>query len=184
MVFVEKAKTSMATLKEEFFQGSDYVTQSAGTRHTPEVTPLGEGVYAMTTTGAGQGTTHLAYMLTIPLELGDVQKDVGLAEKGSFILSVKNPESSAPAGAQLTNTAEYPKEIVEEFAGRAWLPAKPKHIDYDNASLLIIGESFEKATEEAGKGDSEEKPREELEKLENEDELRVENISGKPLDYR
>lgn len=35
MVFVEKAKTSMATLKEEFFSGSDYATQTMGTRHTP-----------------------------------------------------------------------------------------------------------------------------------------------------
>ena len=53
--------------------------------------------------------------LTIPNEIGEVQKDVGLAEKGSFVLSVKNPESSAPANAQLPQGAEYPKEIIDEF---------------------------------------------------------------------
>ena len=136
----------------------------------------------MTSTGGyGRGTTHLAYMLTIPSELGKVQHDVGLAEKGSFILSVKNPNSSAGNSVALPQAAEYPKEIVEEFGGRAWLPAKPAHLDYDNAAMLLIGESFEKASEDDGKDESTETPQEELEKLENEDELRVENISGKAV---
>ena len=185
MVFVEKAKASMATLKEEFFQGSDYNTQTLGTRHTPEVTPLGEGVYAITSTGgSGRGTTHLAYTLTIPSELGEVQKDVGLAEKGSFVLSVKNPQTSTgSASVQLPNGAEYPKEILEEFGGRAWAPAEPKHLDYDQSSILLIGESsgisaaVEPADEDKG-DESKITPQEELEKLENEDELRVENLKG------
>lgn len=58
MAFVEKTNVGMDTLKEEFFSGSDYSTKTTGTRHTPEVTPMGEGVYAFTTTGGGQGTTH------------------------------------------------------------------------------------------------------------------------------
>lgn len=184
MVFVDKAKASMATLKEEFFQGSDYSTQTMGTRHTPEVTPLGEGVYAITSTGGGQGTTHLAYMLTIPSEVGEVQKDVGLKEKGSFVLSIKNPEASAPPNAQLPATAEYPKEIIEEFRGRSWMPAHPKHIDYNNASLLLIGEDFDSSSNldpapKDEKHDEKVTPQEELEKLENEDELRVEHLKGK-----
>ena len=184
MVFVEKAKTTMDGLKEEFFAGSEYSTKTVGTRHTPEVTPIGEGVYAMTSTGGGQGTTHLAYMLTIPSAIGEVQKDVGLAEKGSFVLSVKNPESSAPANAQLPTTAKYPEEILAEFRGRGWMPAQPKHIDYDNASLLLIGENFdtsanlEPAPKDERSGDKE-TPQEEIEKLEHEDELRVEHLKGK-----
>ena len=143
MVFVEKASVSMDTLKEEFFQGSEYSTKTTGVRQTPEVTPIGEGVYAVTTTGGGQGTTHLAYMLTIPSELGEVQKDVGLAEKGSFVISLKNPESSGPANAQLPQGPDYPKEFIEEFRGRGWMPAHPKHINYANAQMLLIGENFE-----------------------------------------
>lgn len=186
MVFVEKAKTSMETLKEDFFQGSEYSTKTTGTRHTPEVIPIGEGVYAITSIGGyGRGTTHLAYMLTIPSDIGEVQKDVGLAERGSFILSVKNPEASGGSAAvQLPQGAEYPKDIVEEFGGRAWVPAEPKHIDYANASVLLIGENFDTSSnlepeEEDKKDDATETPQEELEKLENEDELRVENLSGK-----
>ena len=186
MVFVEKAKVSMDTLKEEFFQGSEYSTKTLGTRHTPEVTPIGEGVYAFTSTGgSGRGTTHLAYMLTIPSELGEVQKDVGIANKGSFILSVKNPEApGGPGAAQLPPTAEYPKEFIEEFGGRAWAPAEPKHLDYAGASVLLIGEDFDTSSnlepaEEDKKDDSTITPQEELEKLENEDELRVQNLRGK-----
>lgn len=112
-----------------------------------------------------------------------MQKDVGLAEKGSFVLSVKNPEASAPAGAQLPALAEYPKEFIEEFHGRGWLPAQPKHLDYANASFLLIGENFDTSsnldpTSKDEKDDSKETPEEELQKLEHEDELRVEHLNG------
>ncbi|KXT12180.1 hypothetical protein AC579_3102 [Pseudocercospora musae] len=183
MAFTEKAKVSMDTLKEEFFQGSSYSTQTTGTRHTPEVTPVGEGVYAITSTGGGQGTTHLAYMLTIPSAIGEVQKDLGLAEKGSFALSLKNPESSAPVNA-LPNAAEYSKEIIDEFRGRGWMPAVPKHLDYVNSSFLMIGEGdFEKSSNldpapKDEKDENKETPQEELEKLEGEDEHRVDNLKG------
>lgn len=185
MVFVEKGATTMDNLKEDFFQGSSYSTQTTGTRHTPEVTPLGEGVYAMTSTGGGQGTTHLAYMLTIPSEVGEVQSDVGLAKKGSFVLSLKNPESSSPANASLPQSADYPKEIIDEFRGRGWMPVQPKHLNYANAQMLLIGENFDSSanlepTAKDEKDDAKETPQEELEKLEHEDDLRVEHIKGKP----
>ena len=184
MVFVEKAKTTMETMKEEFFPGSEYSTKTTGTRHTPEVTPLGEGVYAITSTGGGQGQTHLAYMLTIPSEIGEVQKDVGLAEKGSFVLSTKNPESSGPANATLPQTAEFSTEIQEQFRGRGWMPTEPKHLDYANAQVLLIGENFDSSgnldpAPKDEKNEAKETPQEELEKLEHEDEERVENLKGK-----
>jgi hypothetical protein len=179
MAFVEKEKATMATLKEEFFSGSSYSTKTVGTRHTPNITPLGEGVYAITSTGGGQGTTHLAYMLTIPSEVGDVQKDIGLDEKGSFVMSVKNPESGAPSYA-LPNTADYPKEVIEEFSGRGWMPLQTTHLDYVNSAFLLIGENFDSSNnlEPAAKDerkDEKETPQEELETLEREDEQRMES---------
>jgi hypothetical protein len=183
MAFVEKADTSMATLKEEFFAGSEYTTKTAGVRSMPEVTPLGEGVYAMTSTGGGQGTTHLAYMLTIPSKLGEVQNDVGIAEKGSFVLSLKNPESSGPVNAQLPQGADYPKEIIDEFRGRAWMPLNPKHLNYANAQMLLIGENFDSSSNldpvpKDQKDANKKTPQEEIETLEHEDELRVEHLKG------
>ena len=189
MAFIEKGAASMDTLKEDFFQGSEYTTKTVGVRSMPEVTPIGEGVYAMTSTGGGQGTTHLAYMLTIPSELGEVQKDVGIKEKGSFVLSLKNPESSGPANAQLPQGPDYPKEIIDEFRGRGWMPVHPKHLNYANAQMLLIGEDFDSSSNldpapKDEKDGAKETPQEELEKLEHEDELRVEHLKGKSKSSR
>lgn len=183
MAFVEKAKVDMETLKKEFFSGSEYNTKTVGVRSTPDVTPVGEGVYAMTTTGGGQGTTHLVYMLTIPEKISEVQHDLGLAEKGSFVVSLKNPKSSGPANAQLPEVADFPEEFFDEFRGRGWMPAQPKHLDYANAQVLLIGEDFDSSNnlEPAAKDEKKENketPQEELEKLEEEDEHRVHNLRG------
>ncbi|KAF2720960.1 hypothetical protein K431DRAFT_269444 [Polychaeton citri CBS 116435] len=183
MVFVEQAQVSMSTLKEDFFSGSDYGTKTSGTRHTPGVTPIGEGVYAMTSTGGGQGTTHLAYMLTIPSEVGDVQKDMGLGSRGSFVISLKNPESGGPANAQLPQGPDWPKEFIEEFSGRGWMPAHPKFLDYANSQMLLIGEDFDSsnnldAAPKDERNKEKETPQEELEKLEHEDDVRVEHLKG------
>ena len=106
LIFVEKAKASLEDIKSSF-ASSDYATKTAGTRHTPAATPIGEGVYAITKTGR---ESHLAYILTIPSELSEVQKDVGLQERGSFVTSVKNPQYSGPANASLPKGPEYPQE--------------------------------------------------------------------------
>ena len=70
LTFVERANISMDDIKSQL-SSSDYATKTAGARHTPAATPIGEGVYAITDTGRD---THLAYILTIPSELGDVQQ--------------------------------------------------------------------------------------------------------------
>lgn len=183
MVFVEKAGVSMETLKDEFFPGSEYSTKTTGTRQTPEVTPIGEGVYSLVSTQGSPSTTHLAYILTIPSEMGEVQKDVGLAAKGSFVVSAKNPESSGPANAQLPQGPDWPKAFIDEFGGRAWMPAQARYLNYANAQMLLIGEDFDSSANlepapKDQKDDSKETPQQELEKLEQEDELRVQNISG------
>jgi hypothetical protein len=50
------------------------------------------------------------YLLTLPEELGEVQKEMGLKEKGSFIINTKNPQFPGPASARLPKDPEYPKE--------------------------------------------------------------------------
>lgn len=109
MVFVENAKTSMEELKKSFFEGSEYSTQTVGVRQTPPVTPVAEGVYAITKAG-NREETHLAYMLTIPRDPGEMQKDIGIASKGSFVLSLKNPTVKGPAYASLPEKPGFPQE--------------------------------------------------------------------------
>ena len=180
MMFVEEANASMDDVKE-ILSSSDYATKTAGDRHTPAAAPIGEGVYAITQTGRD---THLAYILTVPSELSDVQKDIGLQERGSYVTSAKNPQSSGPASATLPQSAEFPREILDEFSGRGWTPLKPEMLNYENAQFLIIGhgsDALEKAVQPQNGEDKKpekETPLEEVEKLEHEDELRVDHLQG------
>jgi hypothetical protein len=107
MGFVEKAKMSLTTIKDSFIAGETYETKTRGERHVPEAKPYAEGVYAITKTGR---SSHLAYILTIPTEIGEVQKDFGLRNRGSFVLQSKNPKYPGPSNAQLPKGPEYPKE--------------------------------------------------------------------------
>ena len=75
--------------------------------------------------------------------------------------------------------------IIDEFHGRGWMPLEPKLLNYENTQFLIIGHknhALEKTAEpqdgEDQKADKE-TPMEELEKLEQEDEIRVEHLKGK-----
>lgn len=107
MVFVERTQLSVKDLKNTFLSASDYETKTAGTRHTPAATPIGEGIYAITTTGR---ESHLAYILTIPAELSEVQQDTGLRDMGSFVISTKNPKYPGPANASLPKGPDFPEE--------------------------------------------------------------------------
>ncbi|KAI0846011.1 hypothetical protein F5Y00DRAFT_272373 [Daldinia vernicosa] len=178
IAFVEKSHASFKTLRDNFLSASEYTTKTAGVRHTPAATPVAEGVYAITSTGR---ESHLAYMITIPDDLGEVQKELGLKKKGSFIISTRNPQYEPPKGLGLPRAPEYPKEVQDEFRGRRWIATQPKHLDYVNTQFLLIGEKsgIQKATEpqKGQKGDYED-PVEELEKLEDEDTHRMKSLPG------
>ncbi|EDU44678.1 hypothetical protein PtrSN002B_004035 [Pyrenophora tritici-repentis] len=178
MAFVEKANTTIKELKESFFGANEYKTKTQGSRRTEPVAPVAEGVYAITRTE--DRTCHLVYSTTIPSELGEVQEDLGIKDQGSFIMSVKNPERSGPAQAQLPQKPDFPKEFIEEFRGLAWVEVKPKYLDYEYCQILLIGEKMENGVQPTTKDQKHEKdtPLEEIEKLEHEDELRVEHLSG------
>ncbi|KAF2005913.1 tetrapyrrole biosynthesis, uroporphyrinogen III synthase [Amniculicola lignicola CBS 123094] len=178
MAFVEKGNTSIKDLKESFLQGSEYETKPQGSRHVDHPTPVGEGVYVLTRTE--DRTTHLAYSLTIPSKLGEMQEDLGIKEQGSFIISIKNPERAGPASTRLPQKPDFPKEVIKEFRGLAWSEVKPHYLDYANAQILLIGENTETSVEQTKKDKKhgKETAKDELERLEHEDELRVEHLKG------
>ena len=119
----------------------------------------------------GDRSSHLAYSLNLPQEITDAQREFGLKQEGSFVISVKNPEGSAPSNSYAPpNKASYPKELQEKFGGYAWIPADPPELlSYDDAQVLFIGED---------KGPSQFNDVEPLEKLDHEDEQRVAHLSG------
>lgn len=179
MSFVDGAKKSFKDLKDDFLSSSDYATKTSGTSHSPPATPVAEGVYAITTTGRD---SHFAYMITIPSELGEVQKDVGIKSQGSFVVSAKNPKYPGPANANLGKDPGYPQEIMDEFRDLRWMPLQPKLLDYVNTQFLLIGESggIDNALDGLPRDEKKglEQPKEEMEKLEGEDEIRVKHLHG------
>ena len=71
---------------------------------------------------------------------------------------------------------------MDEFHDLRWLPTQPKHLDYVNAQVLLIGESqgLEKALEpqKDDQKDGKEDPQEALENLEEEDHKRMKDLGG------
>ncbi len=78
-------------------------------RHDFPAIPVAEGVYAITKTD-NERQSHFAYILTIPETPKELQEDLGLKQKGSFIVSARNPSTPAPPNAGIPAPAEYPKE--------------------------------------------------------------------------
>ncbi|KLU85129.1 hypothetical protein MAPG_04160 [Magnaporthiopsis poae ATCC 64411] len=185
MAMVEKGPTDIATLRDTL-RGSDHETKTRGARHQPAAAPLAEGVYVMTSTGR---ESHLAYIVTLPEDLGEVQKAMGLKERGSFIISTKNPKNDGPPNARFPQKPEYPDEVMKDFGSLRWLPSQPRHLDYPNTQLLLIGESsgLEKATGVKRKkgedgGDESSEAGETLEELEDEDTKRMRHLAGDQSD--
>ncbi|OKO97245.1 hypothetical protein PENSUB_10039 [Penicillium subrubescens] len=174
MGFVEKANQSVKDLQEKFIAGSTYQTSTRGERHIEEARPYAEGVYAITST---RRASHLAYILTIPSEIGEIQENFGLYRRGSFIVQSKNPKFPGPSFARLPKDPEYPASVMEKFDDLRWVPLQPEFIEYPNAQFLMIGEaqdSLGKAASAQGGNQSHEiEPGEELEKMEHENEDRV-----------
>ncbi|KAF4624743.1 hypothetical protein G7Y89_g13427 [Cudoniella acicularis] len=178
LTFVEKSGVSIKDIREQF-ASSEYATKTSGTSNTPAATPSAEGIYAIISTGR---ESHLAYHVTIPKEIGEVQKELGINKKGSFVVSAKNPEASGPANSTLGNPAKYLEEIQKKFCGLRWMPLIPELLEYEATQFLVIGEGMGelgKVVEEQEKdkeNNAKKKPVEEVEKLEEEDHDRVEGL--------
>ncbi|KAL4938005.1 hypothetical protein BDV06DRAFT_63464 [Aspergillus oleicola] len=186
MGFVEKAGASVKQLQESFIAGEKYETSTRGEREIPEATPYAEGVYAITST---KRATHIVYHITLPEKAGEIQQDFGLSGCGSWLVQSKNPKYPSPPFAQLPKEPEYPESILQKFRDLRWIPAEPELLDYPNAQFLMVGSAVgdlgKAATAEEGdKKPEEEQPEEELVKMENENESRIESLGGDHAIYK
>jgi hypothetical protein len=87
--------------------------------------PVGEGKYAIVK--HHQNHTELAYVLELPNEPGEAQKELGIEKEASYVISVFNPKISKPSN--LPNTEEppkYPQEVLDEFNETETLYLFPK----------------------------------------------------------
>jgi len=102
--------------------------------------PVGEGKYAII---KHQNHTELAYVLEMPKEPGEAQKELGIEKEASYVISVINPK--IPKSSNLPTTEEppkYPQEVLNEFNENenfVSLSKDTKFIDYQNAQIILIG---------------------------------------------
>jgi hypothetical protein len=102
--------------------------------------PVGEGKYAIV---KHQSHTELAYVLEMPKEPGEAQKELGIEKEASYVISVINPKIARPTNLPSTEEPpKYPQEVLNEFdeAERfVSLSKDRKFIDYQNAQIILIG---------------------------------------------
>src|SRR5919199_104135 len=102
--------------------------------------PVGEGKYAII---KHQNHTELAYILELPKEPGEAQKELGIEKEATYVISVINPK--IPRQSNLPTTEEppkYPQEVLNEFnetENFVPLSKDTKLIDYQNAQIILIG---------------------------------------------
>uniref|UniRef100_A0A1D1YGL8 Uncharacterized protein n=1 Tax=Anthurium amnicola TaxID=1678845 RepID=A0A1D1YGL8_9ARAE len=136
--FVDKAFTDMNEIKN-FVSGKKYQTKTRGERTLSACRLMGRGVYNIV---EHKGHTHLAYVLEFPEEPSEIQDDFNIKNEGSYVISVKNPETSSLPNVGLPEYEKvtYPTHLTEKFGGRRFLSlASTDFMDYDGAELLLIG---------------------------------------------
>ena len=107
--------------------------------------PVGEGKYAIVK--HHQNHTELAYILELPKEPGEAQKELGIEKEASYIISVINPKkpvvSSVADGGKYPSVEEipmYPEELLKEFGDNDTfvpLSRNTRFLDYQNAQILL-----------------------------------------------
>jgi hypothetical protein len=116
--------------------------------------PVGEGKYAIVD---HNNHTELAFVLELPKELGEAQKELGIEKEASYIITVINPkipkrEESLPS---TEHAPKYPESVLNDFSNdENFVPLSRnlKFIDYQNAQIILIGarEGKDTLTQELG----------------------------------
>jgi hypothetical protein len=97
--------------------------------------PVGEGKYAIL---KYRNHTELAYILEMPKEPGEAQKELGIQKEASYVISVINPKKTRSPAEGYPSTDEVLKEFneTENFIS---IIKDTKFIDYQNAQIILIG---------------------------------------------
>jgi hypothetical protein len=144
--FVDLVARTPEELRESLGERT-YETKTRGVRTQPPARPAGEGVYVI---ARHDGHTHMAYELEQPRQLGPVQRELRIELEASYVVSVKNPQVSAPPGVgrPAIGEPELPPELREQFRGRRFAPLDSTNfLDYPGAEIVLIGAAQDAAQE-------------------------------------
>lgn len=157
--FVEETSEEMKAVRSELGEIT-YSTKTRGERKIEAARPAGRGFYGIIRHG---NHTHLAYVLELPEEIGEVQEAFNITKEGSYIVTVKNPTVSAPMGLAPKEKEELPEDLLALFEDKRFAPLDPpSFLDYKGTEIIIIGASDDLRAELGKTG-------EQLEKLEEAD---------------
>ena len=102
--------------------------------------PVGEGKYAIV---KHQDHAELAYVLEMPEEPGEAQRELGIEKEASYIISIINPKVPVPAGYPSSEEPpNYPESILKEFSQNenfVSLARDLRFINFQNAQMILVG---------------------------------------------
>jgi len=102
--------------------------------------PVGEGKYAIV---KYQDHAELAYVLEMPEEPGEAQRELGIEKEASYIVSIINPKVPVPAGYPSSEELpNYPESILKEFGENenfVSLARDLRFINFQNAQMILVG---------------------------------------------
>jgi hypothetical protein len=100
----------------------------------------GEGKYAIV---KHQDHAELAYILEMPEEPGEAQRELGIEKEASYIISIINPKVPVPEGYPSSEEPpNYPESILNEFGENenfVSLARDLRFIDFQNAQMILVG---------------------------------------------
>jgi hypothetical protein len=101
---------------------------------------VGEGKYAIV---KHQDHAELAYVLEIPEEPGEAQRELGIEKEASYIVSIINPKVPVPTGYPSSEEPpNYPESILKEFGENEnfiSLARDLRFINFQNAQMILVG---------------------------------------------
>lgn len=145
-LFVDKVSKDKKSLLESL-EEKHYTTKTRGERIQPVSHCLAEGKYLIV---EHQGHTHFCYQIINPAELKKEQKAFNLQKHDDYLISIKNPQQSPPAGIGLgeQQKAHFPPEIQEKFANHRFINLDdPQLLDYEGAEILLTIQPRQELTE-------------------------------------
>jgi hypothetical protein len=102
--------------------------------------PVGEGKYAIV---KHHDHVELAYVLEMPEEPGEAQRELGIEKEASYIVSIINPKVPVPAGYPSSEEPpNYPESILKEFGENEnfiSLARDLRFINFQNAQMILVG---------------------------------------------
>jgi hypothetical protein len=131
---VQRAEELRSALDER-----TYRTKTRGVRVQPPARPAGEGAYVV---GRHDDHTHLGYVLELPRQPGEVQRELNIEAQASYIVAVRNPAAPAPPGVgrPWSGRPGLPDELLERFRGRRFAPLDPPDfLDHRGVEIVLVG---------------------------------------------